>query len=145
MRCCFAGDEQRVMDLARIKRRSTGSKNPSPGERRGQGRRGRCVTGEKASESVGDGWEAVAVASPRDAPRRRLPSGRLDRIRTSEGPSPFRAEEGVKRPGLNHFHFGPHLTEQPFLVQPGFEPGHADPGGSGRDPDRSGPKRTRPK
>jgi hypothetical protein len=64
---------------------------------------------------------------------------------TCDGPFPFQAKEGVKRPGLNHFHFGPHLTERSFLVQPGFKLGHADPGGSDRDPGRSGRKRTSPK
>jgi hypothetical protein len=65
-------------------------------------------------------------------------------FQTCDGPFPFRAKQEVKRPGLNHFHSGPHLTERPFLVQPGFKLGHADLGGSDRDPGRSGRKRTRP-
>ena len=42
-------------------------------------------------------------------------------------------------------HFGPYLTERPFLIRPGFEPGLFDPDGSGHDSGRFGPKRTRPK
>ena len=97
------------------------------------------------------GWEAVvvaslrAVASPRDATRRRLHLRCQDRLRTYEGPSPFRANEGEERPGLTHFHSGPYPTERSFHVRPDFEPGHADPGETGRVPGHSGPKRTRPK
>ena len=67
-----------------------------------------------------------------------------DRFRTYEGPSPFQAKEGEERPGLTHFNSGSYITERSILARPNFEPGHINPGGSGRVLDRSGPKRTRP-
>ena len=67
-----------------------------------------------------------------------------DPIRRVGSVALFRAVEGAEWPNLTSFLSGPYLTERLFLVQPGFEPGHADPGGSGRDPGHSGPKRTRP-
>lgn len=47
-----------------------------------------------------------------------------------EGLSPFRAKKKEERPGFTHFHFGPYLTEWPFLSLHEFEMGLFDPGGN---------------
>jgi len=92
-----------------------------------------------------------AVASTAGA-RGRLASGSRvvpraaslqDPIRRVGGVALFRAVEGAEWPNLARFFSGPYLTEQSILARPDFEPGHVNPGGSGRVPGRSGPKRTR--
>jgi len=139
--------------LSRIKN-PRGREDEDEGESEG-------ITGEKDEEGEGRmvGVDGVVVASRRPAvastagARGRLASGSRvvpraaflqDPIRRVGGVDLFRAVEGAEWPNLASFLSGPYLTERLFLVQPGFELGHADPGGSGRDPGHSGPKRTRP-
>ena len=124
------------------------------------------ITGEKDEEGEGrmvgvDGVAvAVVVASRRPAvastvgARGRLASGSRvvpraaflqDPIRRVGGVDLFRAVEGAEWPNLARFFSGPYLTERSILARPDFESGHVNPGGSGRVPGRSGPKRTSPK
>jgi len=67
-----------------------------------------------------------------------------DPIRRVGGVALFRAVEGAEWPNLARFFSGPYLTERSILARPDFESGHVNPGGSGRVPGRSGPKRMRP-
>jgi hypothetical protein len=79
--------------------------NPSAGERRGQGRQGRCVTGEKAAEKVDDGWEVVTVASCRAVVSPREYAMRSD----VASPRVTRLESGRTRV---HLYFGPRRGEK---------------------------------
>jgi len=67
-----------------------------------------------------------------------------DPIRRVGGVALFRTVEGAEWPNLASFLSGPYLIERPILVRSDFKPGHVNPGGSGRVPGHSGPKRTRP-
>ena len=134
--------------------------------RRGEKGRARGSPARRTRKGKDVRLESMASSSPSPhaaPPRRRLHCGSSwsphlwfsrhvvphaaslqDPIRRVGGVALFRAVEGAEWPNLARFFSGPYLTERSILARPDFEPGHVNPGGSGRVPGHSGPKRTRP-